>query len=451
VSGATVPGAKAPLVVAVAVCCIAAAHTVDAQTTAQIPLQFDFQTPGARAMAMGGAFIGAADDSSAAFTSPGGLGFLTAAGKQELDAEGRFTSDETPFLAAGRISGVVTGRGFDTVAGPVYREDVDREAQLGYLSYLAPVKRVVVAAYRHQMVAIENSFFDEGVFERFTFAGITDDNNREIPIGGTRRVNVSSYGGTLGWKITEHVGIGGGLSIDHFTLESDFARFGFVSSIFGDVNRSIQSATATQTGHDVSVAWNAGILVKPTDRFQAAATFRRGPRFGFSQEDRVVGDPRFPLTRTGDFKVPDVAGAGIAWRAGENLRIVADYDYVAYDQLRHDFIDFQAISSGRQDQIRIDNANEIHGGAEYQWLRSAGPVLAFRGGAWFDPAHAPRYVSTPQHDELDVLLSTALPGGKDLVHYTFGAGAVFANVEINGAVDRSSRTTAATVSTVVRF
>jgi len=445
-----VPGARMRRATLTFVCCVLAARAGYAQSTAQIPLQFDFQTPGARSMAMGGAFVGAADDSSAAFTSPAGLGFLTGAGKQEIAVEGRFTRNETPFLASGRISGVTTGRGFDTVAGPVYGSDIDREVQPGFLSYLAPVKRVVVAVYRHQMVAIENSFFDEGVFERFTFAGITDDFNREIPLGGTRRVDISSYGGSIGWKVTERVAIGGGLSIDHFTLQSDFARFGFVSSIFGDVNRSIRSATATQTGDDVSIAGNAGILVKPTDRFQVAGTFRSGPRFAFSQEDSVV-DTGFHLTRNGDFKVPDVVGVGIAWRAGENFRIVSDYDFVRYSQLRHDFIDFQAISSGRQDQIRIDDGHEWHGGGEYMWLRSAGPALAFRGGAWFDPAHAPQYVSTPNHDELDVLLSAALPGGKNLVHYTAGAGIVFSRVELNGAVDASSQTRTATVSAVVRF
>src|SRR5690348_11505922 len=110
-----------------------------AQSTAQIPLQFDFQTPGARSMAMGGAFIGAADDASAAFTNPAGLAFLTAAGKRELTAEGRFSSIETPFLSGGRISGSVTGKGIDTVPNPIYGSDTDREARPGFVSLLVPV------------------------------------------------------------------------------------------------------------------------------------------------------------------------------------------------------------------------------------------------------------------------------------------------------------------------
>jgi len=423
-----------------------------AQATAQIPLQFDFQTPGARSMGMGGAFIGAADDASAAFTNPAGLAFLTAAGKRELTAEGRFSSIETPFLSGGRISGSVTGKGIDTVPNPIYGSDTDREARPGFVSLLVPVKGVVITVYRQEMVGLENTFFSDGVFERFTFAGITDDNNREIPLGGTRRIQISSYGGSLGYKFNDRVAVGAGLAVNHFTLQSDFARFGFASSIFGPVNRDIQSATATQTGDDIGISANAGLLVKVSDRVQLAGTVRRGARFEFSQRDRVF-DAGLDLTRTGHFKVPDVFGAGLQWRVGDNTRVLVDYDRVQYSQLKHDFIDIQSLSSGRQDQIQVDDANELHGGLEYQLLRSGdAKPLAFRAGAWFDPAHAPRYNSTPAHDQLDVLLSAALPGGPNLVHYTFGAGVLLMNsVELNGAADLSKRTTAATVSIVLRF
>ena len=96
-----------------------------AQTTSQIPLQFDFLTPGARSMAMGGAFVGAADDTTAAFTNPAGLGFLS---RRQISGEVRFRQFTTPFLAGGRISGLVTGRGLDVIPTPVYLTDEDAVA-----------------------------------------------------------------------------------------------------------------------------------------------------------------------------------------------------------------------------------------------------------------------------------------------------------------------------------
>ena len=57
---------------------------------------------------------------------------------------------------------------------------------------------------------------------------------------------------------------------------------------------------------------------------------------------------------------------------------------------------------------------------------------------------------TPHHDELDVLLAATLPGGRNLMHYTFGGGVAFLNgVEMDAALDHSDRTTYVTFSVVV--
>ncbi len=74
-------------------------------------------------------------------------------------------------------------------------------------------------------------------------------------------------------------------------------------------------------------------------------------------------------------------------------------------------------------------------------------VVALRGGAWWDP-----YEPTAANDPTDLLYSATLPGGDDVVHYTVGGGIVLSNnIEVNGGADWSKRTTAITVSAVVRF
>src|SRR6185369_1371458 len=52
----------------------------------------NLSTPGARAIGMGGAFIGKADDATAAVTNPAGLTLLV---KPELAAEWRFSESKT--------------------------------------------------------------------------------------------------------------------------------------------------------------------------------------------------------------------------------------------------------------------------------------------------------------------------------------------------------------------
>jgi long-chain fatty acid transport protein len=420
-----------------------------AQTTAQFPLQFDFTTPGARSLAMGGAFVASADDASAAFTNPAGLVFY---GKLEISAEGRFSSRQTPFLSGGRVSGQVSGRGLDTVAGPVYSRDTDRRAGFAFASMMLPVGlNLAITGYRHEVARVDNSFFSQGVFLRSTFAGITDDANRELPIDGRREVAVTNYGGAIGIRINDSLAIGAGASVYQFRLDADFARHGFVSDVFSAPDLRLVSATAVQTGEDLSLSVNAGVLWKPRAGLNVGATFRRGPRFEFAQTDQVP-DAGLDLTRRGQFKVPDVWGVGAKWQplASGRLRVLLDYSRVYYSQLREDFVVFQSLASRRPDQLSIDDGGEIRAGAEYQ-IGEIRIVLP-RVGIWRDPDHSVRYVPTAANDNIDAFYFATLPGGDDTVHFTFGVGVVWSELfEVHVGSDLSSRSRQLTASFVKRF
>lgn len=64
-----------------------------------VNLQFNFSDPGARSLGLGGAFVGLADDATAAFANPAGLVQL---GRPEISLEGRRTSYSTPYTEGGR-------------------------------------------------------------------------------------------------------------------------------------------------------------------------------------------------------------------------------------------------------------------------------------------------------------------------------------------------------------
>ncbi len=86
-------------------------------------LQFSFSNPGARSLAMGGAFAGLADDATAAYANPAGLIQLY---RPEVSAEFRDWSFSTLFTERGRTSGEVTGMGIDTVEGILTAETTQR-------------------------------------------------------------------------------------------------------------------------------------------------------------------------------------------------------------------------------------------------------------------------------------------------------------------------------------
>src|SRR4030095_1240987 len=126
-------------------------------------------------------------------------------------------------------------------------------------------------------------------------------------------------------------------------------------------------------------------------------------------------------------------------------------DRVNYAQLKTDFIDFQSLISKRPEQLRIDDGNEFHLGAEYLFPNAPIP-LAIRGG-WGDGAdHLVRYEPTAANDDIDRLFVATLPGGSSQEHATFGAGVAPKRwLELNGAADLASKTKYVTFSVVIRY
>jgi long-subunit fatty acid transport protein len=418
-----------------------------AQSSAQLPLQFDFLAPGARSLALGGAFIGAADDATTAFINPAGLALLS---RMEFSAEVRYRRIETPFLQGGRIAGTITNIGPDTVQGPVYATGIEEYVSPVYFSFLVPLNRVTVAAYAHELVRVDSSFENDGVFRQSVLLGTVSNRSRTLPVGGSRQVTIRNYGGSVGVRLHDRLSVGAGLSAYTFDLDAAFARYVFESDVFSPPDRTIVSATATQEGSGVSLGANLGVLWTVTSAVKVGASYRYGPSFSLTQRDQVPVE-QFDLVRTGDFQVPDVFGLGVEWRVSPSVRVVADYDRVQYSELKEDFADIQAIASGRPEQLEVDDADEFHGGVEYVFLQTSRP-FALRAGLWWDPDHSIRYEPTAAGDSIDLLYTATLPGGEDVMHYTVGGGIVLSSrIEINAGADWSKRTTAVTASAVVRF
>src|SRR5881394_4680018 len=84
----------------IAICALStvplAAQNTDIESLAG--LQFNFGNPGARSLGMGGAFLGLADDASAAEANPAGLTILR---KPEISVEGRNYVEQQIFTTTG--------------------------------------------------------------------------------------------------------------------------------------------------------------------------------------------------------------------------------------------------------------------------------------------------------------------------------------------------------------
>ena len=116
-------------------------------------IQFGFSNPGARSWAMGGAFIGLADDATAALANPAGLTQLAA---PEISVEGRLAEFTTvlPFESTAAVGGTVVSRDFTSTAGGP-----------SYLSFVYAGRQPwSVAVYRAELVNFEADGFSNGPF-----------------------------------------------------------------------------------------------------------------------------------------------------------------------------------------------------------------------------------------------------------------------------------------------
>jgi long-subunit fatty acid transport protein len=423
-----------------------------AQTSLQVPVQFDFLNPGARSMSLGSAFVALADDATAAFTNPAGLDRLV---KPEISFEARGRRFENTFLQGGRLSGTPSGLGVDTQTSPVYGISPDTSKGLSFLSVVYPGRRWAVAGYRHELVRVNESFVAQGAFLAGNGPGGVPTNNiRELPVQAARDLKITTYGGSLGIKVNNKVSIGGGVTVAQFEVAASFLRFTPPADFFGapDYSASRQFQLVTQDGKNTGVGVNIGALLKATPKVQFGAVYRRAPHFSFATKSTLISPPIVLNAEDGiRFQAPDVLSLGASIRPNESLLITAEYDFVQYSMIMERFVTHVSAQTKHPEGFGISDSNEIHGGVEWAFTKMK-RTPSIRLGAWYDPEHAVSYTRSAANDGDDQLFSAYLPKRKALTHFTIGAGLpVNDRFEINAGFDVSSRTRLGSVSAVVRF
>ena len=413
-----------------------------AQASLQVPMQFDFLNPGARSLAVGSAFVGLADDATSAFTNPAGLILLTA---PELSFDVRASEMESLFLSGGRLSGPVSNLGIDRSLGVTYGDSPATHTGLSYLSFVYPWKNFRIAGYRHEFVRLEQSFEADGVFQ--------GEGSRELALRARRDMSITAYGGATAYRYKQ-LSVGLTLALYQSKLDAEFERF-FAPDLFDKATFAPDTriGRAVQTADELSFGFNVGGLYTARDKpkarvdlVQIGAVFRQGANFEF---EAFEGDINAPVTRDNTFRVPDAAGAGVAVRVARTATFTAEITRVNYKSLLDGYVSSQAGNLGKRENFTVDNATELHAGAEYILSVKASPKL--RIGVWHDPDHAVRYEAPADPDFFDQRFAAYLPARGAVTHFTFGGGVSIRQLEINAGFDLSSRSHVFSVSSIIRF
>jgi long-subunit fatty acid transport protein len=404
-------------------------------------VQFNFSTPGARSLAMGGAFLGSVDDATAAYSNPAGLLQLSEA---EVSVEGRRWNYSTPFASHGRFSGRVSGIGADTVSG-VQLGAADAELDgVSFAAFVLPRKKWAFAVYYHQAAKFQADFTTGGIF-----AGEGASERRLFPVRSSYDLDISQLGLALAAKWGD---VAVGLAVSNFSFQLDSLTQRYVSgtSFYSpiDFSQAIPVNFQSQTGDSEELGFSVGLRWDLGPKTSVGAVYRSGPEFDLGVRS-VGGSPNQPGQTfddtTTNFNLPNVYGVGISYRPREPFTVNIDVARVTYSNLIEKFYVIFENNASVEDFV-IDDVTEVHLGFEY--VMAKGPIpIAFRFGGWLDPDHRLRAEGGASE-----LTQARLFAGDDEVHYSAGIGLIItSHFQIDAAADFSEVADTVAVSAVYRF
>jgi long-chain fatty acid transport protein len=361
-------------------------------------LRWNFATPGARANGMGQAFIGVADDATAAVTNPAGLMRFTRPQiyleykNTDLKVQ-RFTNPDSLFTQQPTtFTTNVSSPSFLNVALPLGR-------------------RVTIAFSRHEFLNYKESFHraPQAIPPAATFLF--------FPVTGDDSFKGTSYGESLAVSLGDKFDIGVTVSENQLKAQSTATRYNFRIGPTFNSNRSDVSETSiivnqSSLGETVTaIAFSVGAIVRPNQKVSIGFEYSRGPSFKLSEDlknnpgerpDFAPGPccgTNLPLIDaagspfTLSINVPDRFGGGVSVRPVPRLLLAVDAVRINYSRLVKDFtvIFEQSVLTGQE--FAIDDVTEIHLGGEVNV--STGKIPLFlRAGVFTNPDHSVRFLGT---------------------------------------------------------
>lgn len=439
-------------------------------------LQFNFGNPGARSLGMGGAFLGLADDASAAEANPAGLTILR---KAEISLEARNYLENQLFTTTGTYPDLVR------TAFPHHSDRV----VVTFASAVLPIKnKFTIGAYFHQplrnqgggLVAPEVDDFTGQVTKQLPnfFLPVNPNNTFGDPISEARcdqlraqtnnpfaclefrldpfasalDVRLRTFGVAGAWQI--HPKFSVGVSVRHQRFLERAATFRFTQN-FQTSSVAIQATAKVNNGkveieEQTDTTFTGGFKWSPTDKISVGGVYKKGPKF-VAPFFFAGQQTNFEFIKAADttFHIPDIAGLGVSVRPIPALTVNVDAVRVQYSNLVDDFVatvaDVRALDKS---PFTAKDVVELHAGAEYFF--STKIPFALRAGFWRDPAHSVEWTG-PLNDPSFLAESMLYPKGEAQNHISVGAGVAWPRFQIDAAYDSSDQYKVGSVSVVTRF
>lgn len=450
----------------------AAAQNVDIEALSG--LQFNFGNPGARSLGMGGAFLGLADDASAAEANPAGLTILR---KAEISIEARNYLEQQLFTTSGT---------FPEVERTAFTNH-SNAAVLTFASAVLPVKNFTFGAYFHEPLnnegggvvapryndltgrleaALPNFFLpaEQGLPSGEPISEIEcerrrrETNNpfacleyRVDPFISALSVRQRTFGLAGAWQM--HPKFSVGATVRHQRFEEAAFTFRFTPEF--DPKQVLVQATAREKNGEIEIAeetdttFAAGFKWSPTEKLSFGGVYKEGPKFvsPLFYSD-INTDFEFINIAETTFHIPDIAGIGVSFRPIPVLTLNLDAVHVKYSNLVDDFVSVVADVSELEEPFKANDVIELRFGAEYFFATKI--PFALRAGYWRDPAHSIEW-NGPLNRPDFIAEAMLYPKGEDQDHISVGAGLAWPRFQIDMAYDTSKHYKVGSISMVTRF
>ena len=324
------------------------------------PNGFNLNSNGTKALTMGGAFIGLADDYSAVFWNPAGLTQM----KQTTLA----------FFGAD----IVPDASYQFTYPGVFSIDTKAETEhhlTGSVGFFKPLsEKVVVGIYAYTPSGL----------------GVTWKGDELAALTGGVALEWRSYVGiitvspVIAFKLSDKFSLGATININYGFAE--FSRPGL--------------GQYSEESHDTAIGATIGILVKPSETFSFGLTYRTPIKVKLAGDATMTGAPLLGLPATDDMlrevTFPMWFGAGIAIKPTDKLTVTADAQYTNWKEM--DTIPMEFSNPGWKlffedtSALVLDwkDCVQLRFGIEYKTSEK----FAIRAGYYYDPNPSPKHTRT---------------------------------------------------------
>ena len=405
--------------------------------------RIDFIQPGARPAGLGGAFIGAAQDETAAAINPAGLIYLKSAGASlhQRKARLRFKEPEgTPESESLNSTHNFHISNFDQ----------------SLVNVFLPVKKITLAIFRQVVFDARFNFetrqfltTDSNTSTRFVLGGLGNFPGRKVDLDLEMVHDAFSIGYALSKRLS--VGVAAKYSVLNFKLNEQLFLDPQVENGQAprDNGAEIAYSITTVDDREAELSFTLGLMAKlMVDKLFLGAVWNLNPTFNL-ESDLIL--PEYKLTvenlsaesrSNNQFKlsVPDSYGFGLYYIANHRLRLTFDVVRIEYSDLLSGndlnvVADDQPNAQGifvdpdGQNDLTLDDAIEIHAGAEWLFKVPKLGLMPLRFGVFTNPGHRIHPIS-PNPD-----MRRLFPEAEDRVHFTFGLGVVLtSNLKFDGGI-----------------